>query len=142
MLARLTARPELQAVRAVEGFCDAPEDRHQFAANAFDVILSRQLVNGLYDPLAAFANWHAWLEPGGAVVVIDGLYDRAAWTGVWEEEVDTLPLSACRSTAAIPYLLEVADFRVDVVAPMRRANARPSTRTARYVTVARKPSEA
>jgi SAM-dependent methyltransferase len=78
MLAKLKSKAGLSDIRAVEGFCDA--------------IVSRQLVNGLFDPLAAFQNWYHWLVPGGAVVLIDGLYGRSAWTGAWQEEVDVLPL--------------------------------------------------
>jgi SAM-dependent methyltransferase len=138
MLARLTSRPGLEGVRAVEGFCDAPGDRGLFREGEFDAIFSRQLGNGLFDPLAAFENWRHWLKPGGAVVFIDGLYDRAAWSGIWEEEVDALPLSACRTTALVPYLLEAAGFGVEAVQVMQSANAQPSTRTTRYVVVARR----
>lgn len=140
MLARLRSKPELAPVTTVEGFCDAVEDRRHFDTAQFDVILSRQLVNGLFDPIAAFRNWHHWLRPGGAVVVIDGLYGRASWTGVWQEEVDVLPLSACQGIATTPYLLEVAGLRVEHVELMRAVNARPATRTPRYVAVAAKAS--
>jgi hypothetical protein len=95
--------------------------------------VSRQLANGLYDPLAAFCNWRYWLKPGGSLAVIDGLYGRTAWTGRWEEEVDVLPLSACQTAATVPYLLEVAGFRVEGVQWMQAVNARPSTRATRYV---------
>jgi SAM-dependent methyltransferase len=138
MLARLRARPELRGVAAIEGFCDAVADRALFAPARFDVIASRQLVNGLYDPLAAFANWHCWLKPGGAVMVIDGLYERAAWSGAWAEEVDVLPVAACQSTALVPYLLEQSGFSVEAVRMMDAVNRRPSTRTPRYLVVARK----
>ena len=104
--------------------------------------MSRQLGNCLFDPLAAFENWHYWLKPTGAAILIDGLYGRSAWTGIWEEEVDALPLSACQTMATAPYLLEAAGFDVETVALMARANKRPSTMTTRYVTVARKPAEA
>ena len=137
MLARLRARPELRGVTTVQGFCDAGADRSLFTAGAFDAILSRQLVNGLYDPLAAFRNWRHWLKPGGTVVVIEGLYGRSAWSGRWAEEVDQLPMSACQSTAMIPYLLEQAGFRVENSSLMAQVNARPATLTARYVVVAR-----
>jgi hypothetical protein len=100
--------------------------------------VSRQLVNGRFDPLTAFGNWHHWLSPGGVVVVIEGLYGRSAWTGIWQEEVDVLPLSACQGTATVPYLLEVAGFRVEAVQLMDAVNRRPCTRTPRYVVVARK----
>lgn len=138
MLARLRRRAGLESVVAVQGFCDAPLDRKHFGAAQFDAIASRQLVNGLFDPLTAFENWHHWLKPGGAVVAIDGAYGRDAWTGVWQEEIDVLPLSATQSTATVPYLLEVAGFKVEAVRWMEAVNALPSTRTTRYVVVARK----
>lgn len=137
MLARLRARPRLHEVATVQGFCDADADCSLFAAGAFDAVLSRQLVNGLYDPLAAFRNWRHWLKPGGAAVVIEGLYGRSAWSGIWAEEVDQLPMSACQSTAMVPYLLEQAGFRVETSSLMEAVNARPTTVTARYVVVAR-----
>ena len=138
MLARLVGKAELRGVVAVEGFCDGIDDRHHFQEAQFDAVVSRQLVNGLFDPLTAFRNWHHWLSPGGSVVAIDGLYDRSAWTGVWQEEVDTLPLSACQSTASAPYLLEFAGFRIEAVQFMESVNAMPSTKTPRFVVVARK----
>jgi SAM-dependent methyltransferase len=140
MLAKLQSKPELQRVTAVQGFCDSVEDRGHFGASRFDVIASRQLVNGLFDPLTAFRNWHYWLSPGGAVVVIDGIYGRDAWTGVWQEEADALPLAATQSTATTPYLLEVAGFRIEAVQWMGAVNALPATRTPRYVVVGRKPA--
>jgi SAM-dependent methyltransferase len=142
MLARLTSKAELRGVIAVEGFCDAIEDRRHFEVARFDAIVSRQLVNGLFDPLAAFSNWHHWLSPRGVVVVIDGLYGRSAWTGIWQEEVDVLPLAACQSTALTPYLLEVAGFRIESVGLMEAVNRMPSTRTPRYVVVARQHDSA
>jgi SAM-dependent methyltransferase len=138
MLARLRRRAGLDYVVAVQGFCDAQPDRQHFSAAQFDVIASRQLVNGLFDPLTAFENWHYWLKPGGAVVAIDGAYGRDAWTGVWQEEIDVLPLSATQSLATVPYLLEAAGFKVGSVRWMDAVNAMPSTRTSRYVVVARK----
>jgi SAM-dependent methyltransferase len=138
MLAKLRSVPELQGVVTVEGFCDNIGDRHHFNAAQFDTIVSRQLVNGLFDPLTAFRNWHYWLSLDGVVVVIDGVYGRSSWTGIWEEEVDDLPLSACQCTAAVPYLLEIAGFRIEAVRWMKGVNKLPSTRTKRYVVVARK----
>jgi SAM-dependent methyltransferase len=138
MLTKLTIEAELQNVHAVAGFCDGPDDRLHFSKDQFDVIVSRQLVNGLFDPLIAFKNWHYWLSPGGAVVVIDGLYERSGWIGKWEEEIDVLPLSAYQTTALVPYLLEASGFHIDAVERMERANNMPSTKTTRYVVVATK----
>ena len=128
----------MQGVVTVEGFCDNIGDRHHFNAAQFGAIVSRQLVNGLFDPLTAFRNWHYWLSPDGAVVVIDGVYGRSSWTGIWQEDVDVLPLSSCQSTALAPYLLEIAGFRIETVRWMEAVNKLPSTRTQRYVVVARK----
>ncbi len=97
------------------------------------------MANGLFDPLCAFRHWQTWLRPGGTTVVIDGLYGRDGWTGRWEEEVDVLPLAATQSTATIPYLLEAAGFEIAAVERMAAVSALPTTRTPRYVVVARKP---
>jgi len=142
MLAKLRGKAGLEGVRTVEGFCDAAGDRGHFGEAEFDVVLSRQLGNVLFDPLAAFRNWHHWLVPGGSAVVIDGTYGRDSWSGKWEEEIDALPLSAHQSLALVPYLLEQAGFEIESVGPMTAVNARPSTRTPRYAAVARKPRSA
>lgn len=138
MLELLRANPRLSHAATVEGFCDSEHDRPLFASGRFDGIVSRQLVNGLFDPLAAFANWHHWLKPGGAVIVIDGIYGRDAWAGNPPEEVDVFPLSSTQSLATVPYLLETAGFRVESTGWMEVVNRRPKTRTPRHVTVARK----
>lgn len=138
MLDKLRKKPELQEVVTVQGFCDHVSDRSHFGAEQFDIVASRQLANCLYDPLAAFRNWHYWLRPSGVAIVMDGLYDRADWSGRWDGMVDVLPLSACRTTATVPYLLEQVGFRVDHVGLMEATNALPSTRTSRYMVVAKK----
>lgn len=142
MVSLLRSKPELSAVALVEGFCDGPDERDLFPPGRFDVIVSRQLVNGLFDPLTAFSNWHRWLAEGGAVVVMDGWYGRDSWRGVWAEEVDVLPLSSIQSMALVPYLLEQAGFEIEAVEPMASVNALPGTRTARFAVVARKRSRA
>jgi SAM-dependent methyltransferase len=119
-----------------EGSCDAPEDRSMFADHQFDLVACRKVVNGLFDPLAAFANWYAWLKPGGRVLVLDATFGRDGWGGAWGELVDMLPLSCTQSLATIPYLLEVVGFRIQHVGWMHRVNALPSTRTPRYFVVA------
>ena len=138
MAALLKSKRELNGVARVRGFCDHADDQSHFGVNMFDLIASRQLANCLFDPLAAFRNWHYWLRLGGSVVVMDGLFDRSDWTGRWEGIVDSLPLSACRTTAMVPYLLEQTGFRVDYVGPMNATNALLSTRTQRYIVSATK----
>lgn len=139
MIDLLRARTELSGVNTVQGFCDHKDDASLFRSESFNLIASRLLVNNLYDPLAAFRNWNEWLRPGGIVVVMDGLFDRCDWKGEWEGFVDHLPLSACRTTATVPYLLEQIGFHVQHVGLMDHTNAMPSTRTKRYIVVASKP---
>ena len=138
MLEKLKAKPELKNVTVVEGFCDSDSDHELFADSTFDVIVSRQLVNGLFDPLTAFQNWRRWLKEGGSVIVIDGLYSRSAWTGRWEDEIDVLPLSTCQTTSTIPYLLESTGFKINAVNYMKSTNLMPATQTKRYIVVATK----
>jgi SAM-dependent methyltransferase len=140
MLEKLRTKPELKNVTVVEGFCDSHNDHEYFDDSTFDVIVSRQLVNGLFDPLTAFHNWHRWLKNDGSVIVIDGLYNRSAWTERWEEEIDVLPLSACQTISTIPYLLEATGFKINAVNYMKSTNLIPSTRTKRYIVVASKPA--
>lgn len=134
----LRTNPRLSGVSTVAGFCDSEDDRPLFAAGSFDGIVCRQLVNGLFDPLAAFENWHHWLKPGGVVIVIEGIYGRDAWAGNPPEEVDVFPLSSTQSLATVPYLLETAGLRVESAGWMEAVNRRPKTRTPRYLVVARK----
>lgn len=137
MLDRLRKKDGLRSVSTVEGFCDSTDDCGLFPSDNFDVIASRKVVNGLFDPLTAFRNWYSWLKSGGSVVAIDGLFDRGSWTGDWAREVDTLPFSACQSTAMTPYLLESVGFKIESVAMMAASN--PTTRTPHYIVVATKP---
>lgn len=146
MLARLRAK--LPNVTAKEGFTDDPEDASHFAVGVFDVVISRQVVCGLFDPIQAFENWWAWLRPGGEVVVIDGLWPREAWSGKWNAVADELPLSSVQTLALTPYLLERAGFRVKHVGWLMRANhclleqsrvTPPARISMRYAVVAEKP---
>jgi SAM-dependent methyltransferase len=142
MLEALRQRSGSERMRIVHGSCDQWDDGRHFPDASFDVIGARQVVNGLFDPLAAFRHWHRWLAPRGLVVVIDGAYGRDAWQGDWAEEVDVLPLAATQSLATVPYLLDLAGFRIEAVDWMTAVNALPSTRTRRYMVVARRPATA
>ena len=49
-----------------------------------------------------------------------------------------LPLATCQSLALTPYLLEAIGFQIEAVELMDAVNKLPSTKTTRYVVVARK----
>lgn len=137
MLQKLVSKPELSSVRICQGFCDSPDDKSLFPPEYFDVIISRQLANGLYDPLSAMANWQHWLKPQGVVLLIDGFYGRSAWASLDTDFADCLPLAANQSLATVPYLLEIAGFTVTHAGMMQATNALPSTRTEKYLVVAK-----
>lgn len=139
MLNLLRAKPKLRGLSIIQSSCDGHSDQAAVAAASFDAIASRQVVNSLFDPLTAFRNWFAWLHPGGRLYVIDGIYGRDGWSGVWQEEVDVTPLSAVQSLATIPYFLESVGFEIHHVNWMARTNQLASTRTKRYLVVATKP---
>lgn len=138
MLDVLKQDAALSSVRAVEGTTDQPGDADRFSEATFDVIVTRQVVNSLFDPLVAFRHWRKWLRGEGTLIVIEGLYGRDAWRGKWSEEVDELPLSATQSRATIPYLLESVGFRIRRVEWMKATNERPCTKTPRYAVHATK----
>lgn len=137
MLERLINNPKLKSVHTCQGFCDSSQDQSLFPQGTFDVIISRQLANGLYDPLAAMMNWRHWLKPQGSLLLIDGFYGRSAWASLKIDFVDCLPLAASQSLATVPYLLEVAGFTVTYAGMMQATNQLPNTRTERYLVVAR-----
>lgn len=141
MISVLKKKAELSQVRVAQGYCDHPRDRSHFAAGEFDAIFAKQLVNGLYDPIAAFRNWHHWLKKDGVVIVLDGMFDRSSWSGNWSDWVDELPVSCNRSLATIPYLLEQAGFQILHSGYMEQTNARPSTRTKRMMVIARRGAD-
>jgi SAM-dependent methyltransferase len=136
MLACWRRNPEFEGFHSVEGFCDDADDRSHFERSSFDLIACRQVVNGLFDPLTAFRHWGYWLKPGGRLLVLEAMFARDGWTGIWQEEVDVLPCSCCQSMGTVPYLLESVGYSIQSVAKMDRVNSLPSTRTERYMVLA------
>ena len=47
-----------------------------FPPGSFDAVTNRHLLWTLTDPTAALRNWHALLRPGGALIVIDGIWSH------------------------------------------------------------------
>ncbi len=62
------ARAKLPALR----FHQADAERTMLPDASFDVIVTRHLVWTLVDPVAAFAEWHRLLAPGGQLLIVDG----------------------------------------------------------------------
>ncbi len=112
----------------------------------FDFITCRQGLICFVDPLAIFKQWFQWLNVGGKVVILEGLWTRREWSvGDWGTLIDQLPLSCVQTLAIVPYLLQQAGFVVDQYHLLARVNAWfESTQSdfdcPRYIVVASKPS--
>lgn len=111
-----------------------------FDGTTFDFIVSRQVACYFQDPLQVFANWRRWLKPGGQVIVVDGLWQRAGWDN--ERLVDQLPLSCLQTRATIAYLLGKSGFTVTHVGWLESVNAylhaSSKPNSPRYLVVARR----
>ncbi|HWX37389.1 MAG TPA: class I SAM-dependent methyltransferase, partial [Steroidobacteraceae bacterium] len=86
-----------------------------FQPATFDLIISRQLVCHLVDPIAVFECWKMWLKPGGRIAVIDGLWTRNDWgppSSLTGALVDERPLSCTQTSATLSYLLSRANLAV------------------------------
>lgn len=102
--------------RDVVEFC--PRDAQDKSAithlekNSLDVIVARQFVVLLQDPLAVFEIWRDYLKKDGHLIIYDALWTRKSWSGNWSTLVDALPLSCLQSIQTIPYLLKSAGFSI------------------------------
>ncbi|MBA3417080.1 MAG: methyltransferase domain-containing protein [Chloroflexia bacterium] len=92
----------------------------------FDAIVSKQAACHIYDPIATFKLWASWLRRGGALIVVDGLWQRSGWTD--RRIVDELPLATVGGLGTISYLVEQGGFRVQHRRLLARVNRDPATR--------------
>ncbi len=53
-----------------------------FGDNAFDVVVTRNLVWTLPNPEAAVKEWHRVLKPGGRIIISDGYWCNTTWLRV------------------------------------------------------------
>lgn len=53
-----------------------------FEDNAFDVIVTRNLVWTLPNPQAAIQEWHRVLKPGGRIIISDGYWRNITWSRI------------------------------------------------------------
>ena len=89
----------------------AGESPEGYPLGYFDAIFSKQSSCHLYDPIAAFQQWALWLRPDGALIIIDGLWERSGWEGL-NGILDELPLSVVSGAGTVTYLVEKGGFRI------------------------------
>lgn len=106
-------------------------DPNLFPPATFDLIISRQLVCHLVDPIAVFECWKTWLKPGGRIAVIDGLWTRNDWGPPSSQSgdlVDDRPLSCTQTSATVSYLLSRANLTVKHRCLLNRVNGFAKTK--------------
>lgn len=105
------------------GDTNNPEMLQSARFKSFDYVTCRQGVVLFKDPLKVFRNWFNWLNDGGTVVILDALWSRESWTGLYAPMVDQLPLSCLQTLATIPYLLQEVGFTIAKQSYLNRVNA-------------------
>jgi len=89
------------------------ETANQFyQESSFDLIICRQVVGHLTDPISTFRLWLEWLKPSGHIAIIDGLWSREDWSDEWHKYLDYFPLSCIQSWATLSYMMEQAGMAI------------------------------
>ena len=111
----------------------AAEQLQDLGLSGFDLIAARQSACYFADPIATFADLRSRLNPGGRVLIIEGIWPRSGWSD--DALVDALPLACVQTRATLAYLLRSAGFeRVEgdwlhrVNAHHGQANGSPGSR--------------
>ncbi|WP_321493368.1 class I SAM-dependent methyltransferase [uncultured Desulfobacter sp.] len=82
--AHMVARAD-QTARSDGLSCDfrtGDAEQLPFEDNAFDVVVTRNLVWTLPDPGAAIREWHRVLKPGGRIIISDGYWKNITWSRI------------------------------------------------------------
>ena len=122
--------PDLPPMNFVVGTAEQLPD---LALSGFDLIAARQSACYFADPIATFADLRTRLNPGGRLLMIEGIWPRAGWSD--EALVDALPLACVQTRATLAYMLRSAGFNhIDgdwlhrVNAHHRQTNGAPGSR--------------
>ena len=86
----------------------AAEQLQDLGLSGFDLIAARQSACYFADPIATFADLRSRLNPGGRVLIIEGIWPRAGWSDA--ALVDALPLACVQTRATLAYMLRCAGF--------------------------------
>ena len=97
--------PDLPPMNFVVGTAEQLPD---LALSGFDLIAARQSACYFADPIATFADLRTRLNPGGHLLIIEGIWPRSGWSD--EALVDGLPLACVQTRATLAYMLRSAGF--------------------------------
>lgn len=124
---------------------DIEEAFETYPPASFDLVVSRQVVCHLTDPIHTFGQWSNWLKPDGYLVVIEGIWSRNSWTNQWAQYPDQLPLSCTQTPATVAYMMKKAGLSIQVQEWLTHVNeyerlraTADQTPTVRYIVVGQK----
>ena len=99
----------------------AAEQLQDLGLSGFDLIAARQSACYFADPIATFADLRSRLNPGGRLLIIEGIWPRASWSD--DALVDALPLACVQTRATLAYMLRSAGFECVEGDWLHRVNA-------------------
>ncbi|AFQ42599.1 class I SAM-dependent methyltransferase [Desulfosporosinus meridiei] len=83
-----TARENVKAAGFEVSFHLMDAHKLAFEDNSFDFILTRNVTWLMYDPSAAYREWHRVLKPGGRLLIFDANYYLWQQDSQWQEEFE------------------------------------------------------
>ncbi len=133
MLEQARIHPDNAALPPMNCVVGTAEQLQDLSLTGFDLIAARQSACYFADPIVTFADLRSRLNPGGRLLIIEGIWPRAGWSDA--ALVDGLPLACVQTRATLTYMLRCAGFdRVEgdwlhqVNAHHGQANGAPGSR--------------
>ena len=108
MLEQARIHPDNAALPPMNCVLGTAEQLQDLSLTGFDLIAARQSACYFADPIVTFADLRSRLNPGGRLLIIEGIWPRAGWSDA--ALVDALPLACVQTRATLAYMLRCAGF--------------------------------
>ncbi len=108
MLQEARTHPENDALPPMNCVVGTAEQLQELGLSGFDLIAARQSACYFADPIATFSDLRRRLNPGGRLLIVEGIWPRSAWSD--DDLVDVLPLACVQTRATLAYMLRCAGF--------------------------------
>ena len=121
MLEQARMHPDNVHLPPINCVVGTAEQLQDLGLTGYDLITARQSACYFADPIATFADLRRRLNPGGRLLIIEGIWPRASWSD--DALVDALPLACVRTRATLAYMLRSAGFECVEGDWLHRVNA-------------------
>lgn len=121
MLEQARTHPENATLPPMHCVVGTAEQLQDLGLSGYDLITARQSACYFADPIATFDDLRRRLNPGGRLLIIEGIWPRAGWSDA--TLVDALPLACVQTRATLAYMLRNAGFERVEGDWLRRVNA-------------------